>query len=117
MELAGKVAIVTGSGGEGSGRAEARRLAAEGCHVIVSDINEFGGQETQRLIASAGGRAEFFRCDVSAQAQMARLVAFAEEKCGGLDILVSNASGPGYRPGAAIEDSYDTLRVDLFGAL
>ena len=117
MELAGKVAIVTGSGGEGSGRAEARRLAAEGCHVVVSDINESGGQETQRLIASAGGRAEFFRCDVSVQDQVARLVAFAQEKCGGLDILVSNASGPGYRPGAAIEDSYDTLRVDLFGAL
>jgi NAD(P)-dependent dehydrogenase (short-subunit alcohol dehydrogenase family) len=117
VELPGKIAIVTGSGGEGSGRAAALRLAAEGCHVIVSDINESGGRETQRLIALAGGRAEFFRCDVSVQDDVARLVAFAEEKCGGLDILVSNASGPGYRPGAAIEDSYDTVRIDLFGAL
>lgn len=117
MDLTRKIAIVTGSGGAGSGRAEARRLAAEGCHVIVSDINEAGGRETQRLILADGGRADLFPCDVSVQAEVQGLVAFAEQKCGGLDILINNASGPEYRPGAPIEESYETIRIDLFGAM
>jgi NAD(P)-dependent dehydrogenase (short-subunit alcohol dehydrogenase family) len=116
-DLAGKIAIVTGSGGKGSGRAEACRLASEGCHVIVADINEAGGSETQRLIQADGGRAEFFRCDVSIQQEVQALVAFAVEEFGGLDILINNASGPRYRPGAPLEESYDTIRTDLLGAM
>jgi len=64
MEIAGKVAIVTGSGGRGSGRAIAQRLANEGASVVISDINEQGGLETVRSIQAKGGRARFFseRC-------------------------------------------------------
>lgn len=80
MGLRGKVAIVTGSGGEGSGRAEARRLAAEGRSVVISDIKQDGGGETQRLIQAGGGHAEFFRCDVSVQQEVKALVEFAEQK-------------------------------------
>ena len=43
MNLDGKVAIITGSGGKGTGRAVARRFAQEGMAVVVSDINEGGG--------------------------------------------------------------------------
>jgi NAD(P)-dependent dehydrogenase (short-subunit alcohol dehydrogenase family) len=50
MDLAAKVAIITGSGGKRSGRAEARRLGAEGCHVVVSDIDEAEEIETARLV-------------------------------------------------------------------
>jgi len=102
MNLREKVAIVTGSGGPGSGRAEARRLAAEGCCVVVSDIDEAGGDETRRLIVADGGRAEFCRCDVANAQQVEALVAFAERQFGGLDVLVNNASGP-YVPGAPID--------------
>lgn len=76
MELRGKIAIVTGSGGQGSGRAEALRLAAQGCYVVVSDIQEDGGRETQHLIQRSGGQAAFFRCDVSVQQQVKALVEF-----------------------------------------
>lgn len=117
MDLGGKIAIVTGSGGEGSGRAEARRLAAEGCQLIISDVNEVGCRETQRLIVADGGRADFFRCDVSVQAEVQALVDFAEQEYGGLDVLINNASGPGYRPGAPIEECYATIRTDLMGAM
>lgn len=117
MDLKGKIAIVTGSGGEGSGRAEARRLASEGCCVIVSDINEAGGRKTQRVIEADGGRAEFFRCDVSMQDEVQALVAFAVEQYDGLDILINNASGPEYRPGAPLEETYETIRTDLLGAM
>lgn len=117
MDLKNKVAIVTGSGGPGSGRAELLLLAAKGCRVIVSDVNDAGGEETLRLINDAGGTARFFHCDVCIQSEVEALVAFAERTYGGLDVLVNNASGPGYRPGARIEESYDTIQTDLFGAL
>ena len=86
MQLRNAVAIVTGSGGEGSGRAEAIRLASEGCHVVVSDINESGGNETVHCIAQAGGQAGFCRCDVSHASEVQALVAFAQKTFGGLDI-------------------------------
>src|SRR5260370_22174007 len=53
MDLAAKVAIITGSGGRGSGRAWARRLGDEGCHVVVSDLDEARERETARLAAAS----------------------------------------------------------------
>jgi NAD(P)-dependent dehydrogenase (short-subunit alcohol dehydrogenase family) len=117
MELKGEVAIVTGSGGDGSGRAEALRLACEGCCVVVSDINKAGGNETVHRIGQAGGQAAFCRCDVSHPNEVEALVAFAESTFGGLDILVNNASGPGYKPGAPPEEWLATIEVDLLGAM
>ncbi len=89
-----KVAIVTGSGGRGTGRATAVRFAREGAAVVVSDINEPGGLETVALIEAAGGRAAFCRADVRNEAEIKALVAFAESRFGGLDVLVNNASSP-----------------------
>lgn len=117
MNLKNKVAVVTGSGGEGSGRAEARRLAAEGCYVVVSDINEAGGKEAVRLIESAGGHAKFCRCDVNVKDDVKALVAFAEKEFGGVDILVNNASGVHYQPNAPIEEWYGTIHGDLISAI
>lgn len=116
MNLHNKVAIVTGSGGEGCGRAEAIRLAAEGCAVIVTDINESGGHETVRRITEAGGKAAFYPCDVSRAREVEALVAFAEKSFDGLDILINNASGP-YRPGVPPEEWLATIEIDLLGAL
>jgi len=117
MELKGKVAVVTGSGGVGSGRAEAQRLASEGCCVVVSDIKDEGGKETVRRITEAGGKAAFRRCDVSNKDQVREMVSFAEQTFGGLDILINNASGPGYKPGIPVEEWYPTLHIDLLGAI
>src|ERR1700731_1943412 len=97
MELAGKVTIVTGSGGPGSGRAYARRMAREGASVVVNDIDERGGWETVELILKEGGRASFLSADVGVESEARGLVAFAENTYGGLDVLVNNASAP-YRP-------------------
>ncbi|HUA61325.1 MAG TPA: SDR family NAD(P)-dependent oxidoreductase [Verrucomicrobiae bacterium] len=94
MQLSGKVAIVTGSGGGGAGRATARRFAREGASVVVSDINYAGGQETVNLIRSEGGAAVFCLADVRSEENAQSLVSFAESGYGGLDILVNNASNP-----------------------
>lgn len=109
--FAGKVAVVTGSGrAKGLGEAIARRLAADGASVVLSDIGKsadaatpdsmIGGlSEMQQLAASitadTGARVETFTCDVRDLAQMRAMAAFAVEKLGGLDIWVNNA-GIGY---------------------
>ena len=116
MQLDGKVAIVTGAGGGGSGQAEAIRLAREGVSVVVNEINEAGGRETVRLIQANGGRAAFFHADVGDERAVRALVQFAETTYGGLDILINNASAP-YGPQGPLEHWFDAIRVDLLGAM
>jgi NAD(P)-dependent dehydrogenase (short-subunit alcohol dehydrogenase family) len=110
------VTIVTGSGGTGCGRAIAQRFAREGSAVIVSDINEPGGNETVQLIQSAGGNAAFFRADVREERQVHDLIAFAEHTYGRITTLVNNASGP-FRPDEAPEYWADTVQTEFLGAL
>jgi NAD(P)-dependent dehydrogenase (short-subunit alcohol dehydrogenase family) len=116
MDLPGKVAIVTGAAGGGCGRAIARRLAREGCSVVVNDILEPGGQETVRIIESEKGRAAFFQADVSKESDVKALIEFAEKTYGGLDVLINNASEP-YRPRGLLDDWFNALRVDLHGPM
>jgi NAD(P)-dependent dehydrogenase (short-subunit alcohol dehydrogenase family) len=116
MDLNGKVAIVTGSGGLGSGRAEARRLAALGAAVVVCDVDEPGGRETVRLIEQAGGRSAFIRADMGVESDIRALIAFAETTFGGLDVLINNASAP-YALQGPLTGWFDALQVDLIGAM
>jgi NAD(P)-dependent dehydrogenase (short-subunit alcohol dehydrogenase family) len=113
MEVLGKVAVITGAGGGGQGRAVARRLAREGASVVVSDVNEGGGRETVRLIGEEGGRAEFFHADVGVERDVGALIAFSEEKYGGVDILVNNA-GP-YFHAVPLEKWFETIQANLMG--
>ena len=107
--LQDKVAIVTGSGRrKGLGYAIANRLAAEGAHVVVTDIgtpDRLLGTEhigtTADLEAAAtalrqhGTQVLAVACDVRKEADVARLIATTMGKFGRIDILVNNA-GVGY---------------------
>ena len=86
----GKVALVTGAG-SGIGRASAISFAASGARVVVSDVNETGGNETVEIIHSAGGVAVFQKCDVSEGDQVKALVARAVSEFGSLDFAHNNA--------------------------
>ncbi len=116
MTISGKVAVATGSGGGGGGRAIALRLAREGAAVMVSDVDESGGEETLRLLRSAGARAAFCRADVAREDEVRELFAKAEAEFGGVDLLVNNASAP-FAPGAPMAEWLHTINVDLVGAL
>src|SRR5580704_6217556 len=98
MDFREKVAIVTAAGGLGCGRVIARRLAREGCRVVVSDLDEAGAQETVRLIEADGGQAVPNHCDVGTDTDLLRLFGLAIDHFGGVDILVNNA-GPGPHSG------------------
>jgi sorbitol-6-phosphate 2-dehydrogenase len=86
--LQDKIAIVTG-GGQGLGQAICWRLAAEGCHVVVADLNEKAAVETAAAIADR--RSLAIKVDVTDEAQVAALVDRAVQEFGRLDILVANA--------------------------
>jgi NAD(P)-dependent dehydrogenase (short-subunit alcohol dehydrogenase family) len=88
--LAGKVAIVTGSG-NGIGRATAIGLAAAGAKVGVSDVIVEDGLRTAQEIKDAGGEALFVEVDIANEDQVKELVATTIATFGGLHILVNNA--------------------------
>jgi len=116
MELPGKTAIVTGAGGGGCGGAIAVRLAREGAAVVVADIDEAGGRETVRRIEAAGGRAAFFAADVRREDEVRALVAAAEERFGGLDVLVNDASIAVF-PETSLEHWFANHEVDMLGTM
>jgi 3-oxoacyl-[acyl-carrier protein] reductase len=88
----GKVAVVTGAA-HGLGRAIAERLAVEGAHVILGDVDRAGLERAVADIAGAGGLAAAVVGDVTEEEPAARLIAAAVERGGRLDILVNNVGG------------------------
>jgi len=84
--------LVTG-GGQGLGAALALRLAREGAHVAVADINEETARDTAAQIAAETGRRTLpFRVDVTEEAQVSAVIAQIVAEFGRLDIVVSNAA-------------------------
>ena len=89
-DFAGKVALVTGASG-GIGRATALAFAVSGAAVVVSDVNDAGGEETVAQITAAGGKAVYQRCNVANEAEVKALVARAVSVYGRLDFAHNNA--------------------------
>jgi 3-oxoacyl-[acyl-carrier protein] reductase len=90
MRLRDKIAIVTGAG-SGFGEGIAKRFAQEGAKVVVNDVNAAGAERVVQEIAAAGGRAKACAGDVTRDADVSHLVAFALAAYGDLDIVVNNA--------------------------
>src|SRR4051795_7231054 len=98
MELEGKVAVVTGGAG-GIGRALAWKFVEEGAKgVVVADLEQANPAAVAEEI---GDRAAAFAGDISDQATVEGLVAFAEETFGPVDLFCANA---GVAIGVMLED-------------
>jgi len=133
-ELVGKVAVITGSGRRrGLGEAMARRLAAEGCSVVLTDLGQSPGEhmpetaigtnvEMQAIVGEineSGGKAVSATCNVLQADEVSAVAQHAVDTFGALDIWVNNA-GIGYLMKPIIEmdvAEWDAvLGVNLRGA-
>jgi 3-oxoacyl-[acyl-carrier protein] reductase len=90
LGIAGRVALVTG-GARSLGRQDCLALAAEGCRVIVLDLNAEGAEETAQAIAAAGGAARAYAADITNRPQLAEVLGRAQQEVGPVEICVNNA--------------------------
>lgn len=114
--LEDRVVVVTG-GGRGMGRAFAERLVSEDAIVAIAEIDEETGQETERSLRDAGGRAHFYPTDVRQSDQIQRVVDDLLDRYGHLDGLVNNAGVASGGPSESVtEDEWDrVLSIMLTG--
>lgn len=105
-------ALVTGSS-RGLGAVIARRLARDGCMVAVN--SRTGGPDADAVVEAIrhdGGAAEAFAADVTDEDSVAAMVADLNDRWGGIDVLVLNATGP--QPAADLLDtSWDAHLAQL----
>ena len=85
-----KTVIITGAA-SGIGKAAAQLFASAGANVVISDIHTLEGEKLAEEIGIAGGKASFFKTDVSVASEMEALIDFAVTTYGKLDIAVNNA--------------------------
>src|SRR6056300_1355585 len=94
LGLKGKVAIVAGGGGDlkgiGNGRAASILLAEAGAKVVVADREDFLAMNTVKMIKEKGGEALSFSGDLTQSSECKKVVDFAMDNWGRLDILDNN---------------------------
>jgi 3-oxoacyl-[acyl-carrier protein] reductase len=108
--LVGKVAVVTGSS-RGIGRAIAERLGREGAAVVVNYVqNADEAREVVAAIEEAGGQATAAQADIGKAEDVRRLFESAEDRFGGVDIVINNAGVSVFKPHAEVtEEEFDRV--------
>lgn len=86
-----KVAVLTG-GAQGLGEALALRLANEGCHVVIGDMNEEGAAQTAAKVSATGRKGLSMKVDVSKEEDVEALFQKAVDEFGRVDVVVANAA-------------------------
>ena len=104
--LAGKVALIAGGGGIGG--ETARRLAAEGCKVMIGDLFADAAEATAKSIRESGGICVAHGYDQADDASVASLIEATVREYGTIDFLLANAADM-----AALTQDSDLLGIDL----
>jgi NAD(P)-dependent dehydrogenase (short-subunit alcohol dehydrogenase family) len=110
FDLAGKVAIVTGSS-RGIGRASAETMARLGARLVISSRKAEACEAVARAIGERGGEAAVIPCNISRKEEVEALVAGTLRLHGRIDILVCNAAvNPVYGPlGELSDEAFDKV--------
>ncbi|MGQ4649689.1 glucose 1-dehydrogenase [Lyngbya aestuarii] len=90
MSLIGKVALITG-GGQGIGKAIAQRFLKEGLTVVIAEIDQEAGKETEAEYSNLG-KIRFVYTNIACEETVKQAIAKTIELFGKLDILVNNAA-------------------------
>jgi meso-butanediol dehydrogenase/(S,S)-butanediol dehydrogenase/diacetyl reductase len=117
MRLSNKVALITGAG-SGIGRATAILFAREGAKVVVNDLVPAKGNETLKLLQSAGGQGICLPGDVSNAGDAECMVRDTISAFGRIDVVVNNAGVimPGRVDNTSEEDFEKVMRINVKGA-
>jgi 3-oxoacyl-[acyl-carrier protein] reductase len=116
--LSGQVAIVTAAAGAGIGQAMARRLAAAGARVVVTDAHARRTHEVAEAIAASGAEVLGIPTDVTSRVAVDEMVRTVVDRWGRLDVLVNNAGFDRLSPVWELDDEtwFRILNVNLTGA-
>ncbi len=117
-QLEGRVAVVTG-GGSGIGRALAQGYGAEGCHVVVADVQDDARDETIALLEADGVTALGVKTDVTDTDSVEALAAATIERFGEVHIVCNNAGvgGGGLIKDQQLVDWKWVIDVSLWGVI
>lgn len=88
--LEGKVALISG-GARGQGAVEARMFAEEGASVVIGDILDDQGRQTEAELQELGYNVTYVHLDVTSESDWEAAVQSAVETYGKLDVLLNNA--------------------------
>jgi meso-butanediol dehydrogenase/(S,S)-butanediol dehydrogenase/diacetyl reductase len=118
MSIEGKVALVTG-GGQGIGRAIALRLAHDGAHVGIADLDLAKATAVADEIRALGRRSVVTRTDVGDRDQVFAAVDAVARELGGFDVMVNNAGIAQVKPLDEVrpEELERILRINVGGVL
>jgi NAD(P)-dependent dehydrogenase (short-subunit alcohol dehydrogenase family) len=120
MQFEGKVFLITGAA-RGIGAEVARQLAAQGAHLVLTDINAEAAMQVAHECTDAGAQALGAGCDITDPAAIAQLKAQALARFGRVDVLINNAAAQQFGPGDIDNIDLDRYRqsfeVNVLGAV
>ncbi|MCZ2147156.1 MAG: bifunctional rhamnulose-1-phosphate aldolase/short-chain dehydrogenase [Bryobacterales bacterium] len=117
-EFSRKIVLIVG-GGSGVGRSTALKLAAEGAHLMIADINEESAHDTARLCTKFDREAvAYCKVDLRNHASISSAIRHTVMQFGGLDVVINTAAvfiPPDSRGGISEDNWRITLDVNVTG--
>jgi NAD(P)-dependent dehydrogenase (short-subunit alcohol dehydrogenase family) len=110
-----KIAVISGAA-SGIGQAYAQRLAEDGAHIVIADVQS--ADETVKQVEKTGRRAFYVNCDVASPEAVNALAAEVDKQFGRCDVLINNAGIFKLQPfdEMSFEDWRRTLSINLDSA-